>query len=290
MLVGIEVGLMTAGIRHHLRSDRTRYSARDLRLDLEDVLQLPVEGLAPDLHTARVDQLRGHAELITRLAYAPLQHVVHTQECADPLDPIVTPLERERGGAPDHIEPGRSCEPIEDLLGDAVAEILIVGVIADVSEGQYGDRVRKPCAAFTRRIDRIGGCTDLWGLADVLRSPVDEHDGNRREGCKNQVVAAPQRTRFDRLARAEGRSAPDATRADLEQPAKDDRHRQPQHGGPDQRANGRFGDPEPRKHQRRDLQSCPGTKDVQCRGAEDLAPACLAVEPNYSLHGALRVF
>ena len=39
MLVGIEAGLVTGvGIRHHLRGDRTRYSARDLGLDLEDVL------------------------------------------------------------------------------------------------------------------------------------------------------------------------------------------------------------------------------------------------------------
>ncbi len=154
MLVGIEVGLVTdVGLRHHLRGDRTRYSARDLGLDLEDVLQLPVERLAPDLHALRIEQLRRHPQLIPRLAHAPLQHVVHAQERADPLDPVVTALERERGGAPDHIEPGRSCEPIEDLLGDAVAEILVGGVLADVRERQHRNRVLEAAAvAFPCRI------------------------------------------------------------------------------------------------------------------------------------------
>jgi len=65
MLVRTEVGLMTdVGLRNHLRGDRIRDRASDFRLDLEDVAQLPVEGFAPDLHAARVEQLRRHPELI----------------------------------------------------------------------------------------------------------------------------------------------------------------------------------------------------------------------------------
>jgi len=137
-------------------------------------------------------------------------------------------------------------------------------------------------------IDRIGGCTDLWGLADVLRSPVDEHDRNRREGCKNQVVAAPQCTRFGRLARTEGRSAPDAARADLEQPAEGEGYRKSCHRRPEQSPDRGVRDVESREHYVRDLQHEPSAYDVQRARAEDLAAARLAKESNDSLHDAVQ--
>ena len=60
---------------------------RDLVLDREDVVELAVVGLRPQVRVgAGLDQLRGDAHRVARLAHRAFQHVRHVQRARDLRD------------------------------------------------------------------------------------------------------------------------------------------------------------------------------------------------------------
>ncbi len=66
--------------RQQLQLQRLDDGFGDLVLQREDVVQIPVEALGPEVAVGRaVDELRGDAHAVARLAHAPLEHVAHLQ-------------------------------------------------------------------------------------------------------------------------------------------------------------------------------------------------------------------
>ena len=126
VVVGLEVGMVSGcRARRNVSGDGRRDGGGDLGLDVEDIGELAVEGLGPELSPALVEQLRRDAQLVARLAHAALQHMAHTEHRADALDTDVAVLERERGSAADHVQLTDARERVQDLLGDAVAEVAV---------------------------------------------------------------------------------------------------------------------------------------------------------------------
>ena len=114
--------------------------ARDLVLHVEDVFELAVVPLGPQLIAVRrVDELRGDAHARARLAHAALEHVPHLQALRDLADLDRLALERERGRARGDVKSFDLGQRVDDLFGEAVAEVLVLGIGAHVRERQDGD-------------------------------------------------------------------------------------------------------------------------------------------------------
>ena len=82
------------------------------------------------------------AVILTRppdFAHAPFEDVTHAEAFADLADVDVLALERERRIAGDDEELRELREGRDDVFGDAVGEIFLLGVAAHVGEGQNGD-------------------------------------------------------------------------------------------------------------------------------------------------------
>ena len=66
------------------RRDRADDARRHLVLQLEDVLELAVEPVGPEMRAGRgIDQLAGDAHPAAGLAHAALEHVAHAELAAD---------------------------------------------------------------------------------------------------------------------------------------------------------------------------------------------------------------
>ena len=182
VVVGLEVGVVTGcGARRDVSGHRGSDGGGDLGLDVEDVGELAVVGLGPELSPALVEELRRYAQLAARLAHAALQDVAHTEHRADALDPDGAVLERERGRAADHVQLTDARERVQDLLGDAVAEVAVVGIVADVGEGKHGDGVFEPFGRWGARGD-ICGCGLRRRVADAADGLVQERERDAGEG------------------------------------------------------------------------------------------------------------
>ena len=86
-----------------------------------------------------IDQLRRDPDLIVCLADAAFQHVAHTHLPTRILHLHRLALVGKRGVASDDKEAGDLGEVSGNVLGDAVAEILLLGIVAHVDEGQHDD-------------------------------------------------------------------------------------------------------------------------------------------------------
>jgi hypothetical protein len=112
----------------------------DLVLQVEDVGQIAVVALGPEIGPVhRVEELAGDAHAPARLAHAALQHVANTQLRADLRQVDGLPLVGEGGIAGDDQKPPPFRQRRDDVLGDAVDEISLLGVASDVVERQNGN-------------------------------------------------------------------------------------------------------------------------------------------------------
>ena len=124
-----------------MNGDQDGDGARDLVLDGKHVRHMTVVALRPAVGAAdRVDQLRRHAQSFAVAADAALDHVANAQLLADPAHVDRTALVLERGVACDHDQAGEPRQLSDDVVGDAVAEILLAWITGDVLERQDGDR------------------------------------------------------------------------------------------------------------------------------------------------------
>ncbi len=128
--------------------------ARHLGLQLEDVIEPPLEGLRPDL--VAIDgahQLHVDAHGIRLLAHATLEHRGNVQAPSDFAHVVVAALERERRAACSYPQTLDARQLVANLLGQAVREILVCRLGAQVREREYRDRVlgRVGCGNGQRR-------------------------------------------------------------------------------------------------------------------------------------------
>ena len=124
-----------------MRLDRGDDLLGDVVLDGEDVLQLAVVFLGPDvLAGLGVDQLAGDADAPARRPDAALQHVAHAEFAGDLPHVHGFALVDEGRVAGDDEQPAQARERRDDVLGDAVGEVILLGIAAHVGEWQDGDR------------------------------------------------------------------------------------------------------------------------------------------------------
>ena len=103
-------------------------------------LQRTVVALGPQVTAGGgIDQLRGDPHLVVSLAHAAFQHIPHPQLLAHVLHLHRLAFVGEGRVAGDDKQAGDLGEVGGEVLGDAVAEILLLGIVAHVGEGQHDD-------------------------------------------------------------------------------------------------------------------------------------------------------
>ena len=159
------------------RSDGPGDRQRDLVLHCKYVGQITVVTLRPNVVAGLgVDELRGHANPLAAPAHAAFQHVAHAEFAPDLLHVDRIALVGEAGIAGDDEQRTAAGQFGDDVVGDAVREILLLRVAAHVGEGEHGDRwsVRQR-QRFGCRYGCGGGSVDgpkhkrLDGSRDVLQ-------------------------------------------------------------------------------------------------------------------------
>src|SRR6266851_720716 len=87
-----------------------------------------------------IHQLGGYPHVVAGLAYAALQHVRHSQLATYILHLRRLALVGEGRRARDDKEVREPGESSNKVVGDAIAEIFLLGVVTHVGEGQHGNR------------------------------------------------------------------------------------------------------------------------------------------------------
>jgi hypothetical protein len=110
-------------------------------LQRKQVHGLTIEALGPQMHVGLgVDQLGADADLIARPPDAAFQYIAHAELAADPLR-INRLVSIGEGGIPrdhEHIRDPRQIG--RQILGDAIREILLLRIVAQISERQHDNR------------------------------------------------------------------------------------------------------------------------------------------------------
>ena len=133
---------------------------RDVGLDGEDVVELPVVRLGPEVAIGLgVDELRDDAHAIAGATYAAVEQRGGAERRADLAQALRALLERHDRVARDHLERADLGEMRDDVLGDAVGEVLVLRIGAQVAEGKHGDGGRAR-ARRRRRDERRGELAD----------------------------------------------------------------------------------------------------------------------------------
>ena len=126
------IDFSTVHMGHENRDNRTRH----LVLDRENVVKLAVVSVGPPVGAGRgLDELRRDADALAAPPNAPLKQVACTQ-----LPPDLPEIDRlalvlEGGIAPDDDKLGESRQLGCNVLGNAVAEIVLLRVATEVCEG-----------------------------------------------------------------------------------------------------------------------------------------------------------
>ncbi len=188
--------------RIELRLDRGDDGLGDLVLDREHVGELAVVALRPDVAAGRhVIELRGDAHAVAAFAHAAFDHVADAELLRDLSDVHRLALVSERRVARDHEEPAQLGERRDDVLADAVGEILLLRLPAHVDERKHGEGrtvgqrqwLSRRCAGLLRR---DVGRSRVRSLRLRVHSP-DETQALARDGA-NQPLLVPAVA--DRLA------------------------------------------------------------------------------------------
>ena len=145
-LVGLDAGRPLANqpaafARCQVQLERVHDLSRELVLNVKDVGQLAVESICPDMSAGeRIDQLRRHPDAVSRLSHAALEHIADAEIARDLGNEHRLVLVGEGRVASDHVQLGQFRQVGDDVFGDSVGKIFLLGVAAHVLERQHGDR------------------------------------------------------------------------------------------------------------------------------------------------------
>ena len=125
----------------HLRLDRADNLLRHPILEIEQVFDLALEAIRPDMrHRRGIDELRGDANARAHPANAAFEHIAHAELAADLLHVDRAALVGEGRVARDDEQMPVAGQPGDDVLDHPVGEELLLGIRAHVLEGQDRDR------------------------------------------------------------------------------------------------------------------------------------------------------
>ena len=174
-VLGVRADERLGRIVQQFHPELVDHAARDLVLHGEDVVELAVVPFRPELVAAGgVDELCGDTEARAGGAHAALEHGGDTELATDFADVTRVPLELEgqsARGNPHALERG---ERGDQLLGHALAEVVLVLARAEVAERQHGNRRQQ----LRRRCRRQGHRGEGRRRGDAQE--VGEQAGDRR--------------------------------------------------------------------------------------------------------------
>src|SRR5690348_18442615 len=120
-----------AFISRQLRLERVRDVQCDIRLDRENVRELAIVRLCPYLPSGfRIDELRDDAHAVAGVTNAAVEHGRGAERRPDLLETLLSLLERHHGCARDDAQRADLGQMRDDVLGDAIGEVLLVRVRA----------------------------------------------------------------------------------------------------------------------------------------------------------------
>ena len=126
-----------------MRLDRRHHLLGDLVEHGEHIAQLAVVPLGPDvLAGLGLDQLAADPDTFACGAHAALEHIAHAKLARDLPHVDRAALVDEARIAGDDEQPAQPRERRDDVLGDAVGEVVLLGIAREVGERQ--DRNRRP--------------------------------------------------------------------------------------------------------------------------------------------------
>ena len=147
-LLGADVGNWMLGellllLRRQSNLERVHDRSRHALLDVEHVVQRAPVLVGPELDVVRrVHQPRRDPQAVRRAPHAALEHVPAAEVSADGREAARIALETHRRGSRDHAQRPDPRQIGDDLVGQSVAEVLGVGIRAQVRERQHDDRLR----------------------------------------------------------------------------------------------------------------------------------------------------
>ena len=113
----------------------------DVVLEGKDVVHISVVPLRPHVTAGkRVNELSGKSHSVANAADATFQYELGAQLTADALHVNILASILEGGVARDDNQQVKARQLGNDVFGDSVAEILLLGIAAHVGEGQNSDR------------------------------------------------------------------------------------------------------------------------------------------------------
>ena len=113
----------------------------DVVLHGEHIGELTVIAIRPQLTAVTgADQLRRDPDPVPRPAHAALENRVHSEGVGNPADRHVLPFEGKRRRPRDDFQSRHPRQRVDDLLRQAVAEILLLAIRAQVRKWQHRDR------------------------------------------------------------------------------------------------------------------------------------------------------
>jgi len=132
---------------------------RDLILQGEDVPQIPIKAVGPEVGAGLgLDQLGGDAHTVGGLAHAALDKVANAELAADLLHIGKPALVDEARLPGDHEQPAHARQRRQNVIDHAVREVLLFGISAHVGEGQDRDgrTIRNRRLRLCARVDFNG--------------------------------------------------------------------------------------------------------------------------------------
>ena len=112
----------------------------DFVLHTEEIAERPVEPLGPQMTAGLgVYELNIDANTAPVSSDGAFKHITNTELFADLLDVDILALEGERCVARNHEGPGDARKVSCEILGNAVCEVVLVGIAGEVGEGQHHD-------------------------------------------------------------------------------------------------------------------------------------------------------
>src|SRR5262249_25654827 len=119
----------------HMSGKNCGDCARDFILNSEDVAQLAVIPLGPAMGSRHgIDELCVDANTVASSADAALEHIAHAELACDLADVGCLSFVLKSRISRDHQEFGEPRQFGDDVLGDAVAEVLLLYITAEISE------------------------------------------------------------------------------------------------------------------------------------------------------------
>ena len=173
---------------------------RDLVLNLEDVRHFPVVPFRPQIvPLCRANQLDTDPNPVTRPANTSLQHAGYPESLADPANILLRSPEDESRRAGSNPEVGYVSQSIDDFLGQAVAEILILLIGTEIQKRQdrNGGRGMGRRSGLLPQTGSIGVYSGAGPQAKILPLEGIFHVRDRLPALVGVLAQTAHHDRFD---------------------------------------------------------------------------------------------